>query len=73
MSLERRSLEAALVEHPDDLAKHSAYADYLTEQGDPCGEFIQTQLALEDELRPMLERARHAVAEVELLQESAAE
>src|SRR5215510_1694290 len=38
------SLEAALVENPDDLAAHSAYADYLAEQGDPRGELIQLQL-----------------------------
>jgi uncharacterized protein (TIGR02996 family) len=58
----RRSLEAALVENPDDLAAHMAYADHLTELGDPRGELIQIQLALEDEKlsaeqrRPLLER-----------------
>jgi uncharacterized protein (TIGR02996 family) len=44
----QKSLEQALVDNPDDLAAHSAYADYLTEQGDPRGEFIQVQLALEN-------------------------
>ncbi|HZY89039.1 MAG TPA: WGR domain-containing protein [Gemmataceae bacterium] len=43
----RLALEQALVEDPDDLAAHSAYADYLAEQGDPRGEFVQVQLALE--------------------------
>src|SRR5262245_10053399 len=31
----QQSLEQALVDNPDDLAAHSAYADYLTEHGDP--------------------------------------
>src|SRR2546425_1209332 len=44
----RRSLEDALAEDPDDLATHMAYADHLVELGDPRGEFIQVQLALED-------------------------
>jgi uncharacterized protein (TIGR02996 family) len=42
----RQALEEALVENPDDLAAHMAYADHLMEQGDPRGEFIQVQLAL---------------------------
>jgi uncharacterized protein (TIGR02996 family) len=41
------ALEKALADNSDDLAAHSAYADYLNEQGDPRGEFIQVQLALE--------------------------
>jgi uncharacterized protein (TIGR02996 family) len=52
----RDALESALVENPDDLATHHAYADYLQEQGDPRGEFIQLQLALEDPRRPGSER-----------------
>ena len=52
----RQSLEAALAADPDDLAAHSAYADHLVEQGDPRGEFIQVQLALEDESRTTTER-----------------
>ena len=44
----RRSLEDALAADPDDLAAHMAYADLLTEQGDPRGEFVQVQLGLED-------------------------
>jgi uncharacterized protein (TIGR02996 family) len=52
----RDALEAALVADPDDLASHMAYADWLNEQGDPLGEFIQTQLALEDEKKPAKER-----------------
>src|SRR5262245_49810485 len=45
----RKALEDALAEAPDDLATHMAYADHLTELGDPRGEFVRTQLALEDE------------------------
>src|SRR5436190_1222239 len=45
----REALERALVENPDDTASHMAYADHLTESGDPFGEFVQVQLALEDE------------------------
>ena len=63
----RLSLEASLAENPDDLASHSAYADYLMEQGDPRGEFIQAQLALEDESRPAAERKRLRAREAELL------
>jgi uncharacterized protein (TIGR02996 family) len=50
------ALEQALVAAPDDLAAHHAYADYLQEQGDPRGELIAVQLALEDEARPPAER-----------------
>ena len=44
----QEALEAALIDNPDDLATHSAYADFLSQQGDPRGEFIQVQLRLED-------------------------
>ncbi len=44
-----RSLEVSLAADPEDLASHSAYADYLAEQGDSRGELIQLQLSLEDE------------------------
>ena len=60
-------LEAALVKDPDDLATHAAYADYLSEQGDPRGEFIQVQLALEDPKRPAKERKSLMKREVELM------
>jgi uncharacterized protein (TIGR02996 family) len=63
----QQSLEEALVESPDDLAAHSAYADYLMEQGDPRGEFIQVQLALEDPARPAKERTQLRGRENELL------
>jgi uncharacterized protein (TIGR02996 family) len=63
----RQALESALVENPDDLATHSAYADHLTEQGDPRGEFIQTQLALENPALTAQERKKLEKRETELL------
>jgi uncharacterized protein (TIGR02996 family) len=62
----REALEAALVEAPDDPAAHAAHADYLSEQGDPRGEFIQVQLALQKPL-PREERKRLRAREEELL------
>lgn len=71
VSTEQKALEAALVEHADEVAAHSAYADYLMEQGDPRGEFIQTQLALEDESRPKKERDALKKREAALLKQHA--
>lgn len=48
----REALEAALVVTPDDVALHSAYADFLLEAGDPRGEYIRLQLASEDSNQP---------------------
>jgi uncharacterized protein (TIGR02996 family) len=63
----RDSLEAAIDANPDDLAAHSALADYLQEQGDPRGEFIAVQLALEDPTRSAAERKTLQQREQELL------
>ena len=65
----RDVFEKSLAEDPDDLATHSAYADWLTEQGDPRGEFMQTQLALEDESRPAKERKKLQARERQLLKQ----
>ncbi|MBY0228932.1 MAG: TIGR02996 domain-containing protein [Gemmataceae bacterium] len=73
MSAMKRALESALVENPDDLASHSAYADWLMEQGDPRGEFIQVQLALEDASKPAAERKRLRQRETALLKKHAKE
>jgi uncharacterized protein (TIGR02996 family) len=54
----RQSLESALAENSDDRASHMAYADHLIELGDPRGEFIQVQLALEDESLPAPQRKK---------------
>jgi uncharacterized protein (TIGR02996 family) len=63
-----KAMENALAADPDDLAAHAAYVDILTEQGDPRGEFIQVQLALEDPARPAKERQQLQKREQELLQ-----
>src|SRR5262245_59362928 len=63
----REALAQALLESPDDVASHMAYADYLRDQGDPRGELIQVQLALEDPSRPAKERRRLKKREEELL------
>ena len=68
-ALSPRNALAALVENPDDLATHRAYADYLQEQGDPRGEFIQVQLALEEPERTTKERQELERRERELLEE----
>jgi uncharacterized protein (TIGR02996 family) len=65
----RDALESALVENPDDLATHYAYADFLQEQGDPRGEFIQVQLALEDPQRSEAEKSKLEARVAELLSE----
>lgn len=58
---------AHLRANPDDVAAWSAYADFLTEKGDPRGEFMRVQLALEDESLTKAERKRHQAAEAKLL------
>jgi uncharacterized protein (TIGR02996 family) len=60
-------LEKALIADPDDLAAHSAYADWLSQQGDPRGEFIQVQLMLEDPSRAEKERKELQQREKDLL------
>ncbi len=52
------ALEEAIREDPEDRAAHAAYADLLTEQGNPQGEFIQVQMALDEEGLPAAERKR---------------
>ncbi|MCI0700102.1 MAG: TIGR02996 domain-containing protein, partial [Planctomycetia bacterium] len=50
------AFEVALRANPHDRAGWCAFADYLVEQDEPRGEFMQVQLALEDESRPKKER-----------------
>src|SRR6516162_906561 len=73
MSDTRAALEEAIADNFDDVAAHAAYADLLTEQGDPRGEFTQVQLALEDPKRPAAERKRLRQRERALLKEHADE
>jgi uncharacterized protein (TIGR02996 family) len=70
MSTLREALEAALVENPDDIAAHMAYADHLHDQGDPRGELIQVQLALENKALAREERERLAARETTLLEQT---
>jgi uncharacterized protein (TIGR02996 family) len=67
------ALAAAIRADPHDRAAHAAYADWLTEQGDPKGEFIQVQLALEDETLPSAQRKTLQAREKELLKKHKAE
>lgn len=60
-------LEKAIAHDFDDLAAHAAYADWLTQQGDARGEFIQVQLALEDPQTPAPQRKDLQKRETELL------
>ena len=65
---DREALEAAVRANPDDRAAHAALADYLLERGDPRGEFIQIQLALEDESLPAARRKELKAREKALLE-----
>ncbi len=61
------AFETALRKNPHDLAGWCAFADYLVEQGDPRGEFMQVQIALEDENRPKKDREALKKKEAALL------
>ncbi|HEY1187548.1 MAG TPA: TIGR02996 domain-containing protein [Gemmata sp.] len=63
----REAFENSLRDNLDDLTGWCAFADWLTEQGAPLGEFMKVQLALEDESRPKKERDQLKVREAELL------
>ncbi|OWK45135.1 TIGR02996 domain-containing protein [Fimbriiglobus ruber] len=52
MSSTREALEAALAARPNDVVRHSAYADLLMEEGDPRGDYIRLALACEDRDQP---------------------
>jgi uncharacterized protein (TIGR02996 family) len=65
----RETLEKALVENPDDLAAHAAYADLLSEEGDPRGELIRVQLSLEDDKLSAEQREGLGRRDAELLKE----
>jgi uncharacterized protein (TIGR02996 family) len=66
-------LENALSANPDDLAAHAAYADWLIQQGDARGEFIQVQLALEEPGRSANERKQLQKRESDLFKKHRAE
>jgi uncharacterized protein (TIGR02996 family) len=66
---EEEAFVSALQKNPHDFAGWCAYADFLAEKGDPRGEFMQTQIALEDEKRPKAERDALKKKEAALLKE----
>ena len=44
----REKLEKKIIERPNDLKRHEAYATWLKENDDPRGQFIDLQIALEN-------------------------
>jgi uncharacterized protein (TIGR02996 family) len=61
------ALERAVIADPEDQTAWSALSDYLTEQNDPRGEFMQVQRALEDESLNAAQRKKLQAREKELL------
>jgi uncharacterized protein (TIGR02996 family) len=62
------ALEQAILANLDDLAAHMAYADWLHDQGNPRGDLIQVQLALEDPSKSEKERKALQKQEKQLLE-----
>jgi len=63
------AFERALAADPNDLGAAGIYADWLEERGDPRGEFMRVQMALEDESLPAAARKKLRAREEELLKE----
>jgi uncharacterized protein (TIGR02996 family) len=63
----RDHLEQEVLEKPDDISCHAALADWLSERGDPLGEFIRLQLELEAKDLPADLREARCRREQELL------
>jgi uncharacterized protein (TIGR02996 family) len=63
----QQTFEQTILEHPEDDRAFGVYADWLIERGDPRGELIAVQLALEDESRPEPERQALREREAALL------
>lgn len=66
---EQEPFLAEIRDNPDDLARYAVFADWLEENGDPRGEFINVQLQLEDESLKAAERKKLQKREAELLKE----
>jgi uncharacterized protein (TIGR02996 family) len=64
---EAEAFERALAADPHDLTGWCAFADYMAEHGDPRGEFMQVQIALENESLPRAEREALKKQEAKLL------
>ncbi|MCE9561454.1 MAG: TIGR02996 domain-containing protein [Planctomycetes bacterium] len=65
----RDAFEKAILDNPDESTSYAAYADWLQEQDDPRGEFMQVQLALEAGSLPKEQRKQLQARERELLDE----
>jgi uncharacterized protein (TIGR02996 family) len=63
------AFEDAIRANPHDLATVCAFADYLADHGDPRGEFMQVQIALENESISAAERQKLHAREMQLLDE----
>jgi uncharacterized protein (TIGR02996 family) len=63
------ALEQGVIAHAHDLVRWAALSDYLAEQGDPRGEFMSVQLALEDPGIPAKQRTALKKQEAELLKQ----
>src|SRR5262249_32714649 len=61
------AFEKALAANPHDVTGWHAYADFLAERGDPRGEFMQVQIALENEALSKKERDALKKTETALL------
>ncbi len=65
-------LLAAIAAHPDDVQYYAVYGDWLSERGDPRGELINVQIALEEEGLGTKERKSLQKQEAKLLDQHAA-
>jgi uncharacterized protein (TIGR02996 family) len=63
----REAFEQAILNAPNEVSHYAAYADWLSEQGDPRGEFMAVQLSLEDSAHSSRELERLRTREKELL------
>lgn len=55
-TMDDHGLKQKIIDAPDDREAYAVYADFLLQHGDPRGELIQLDLALEDDSRPSAER-----------------
>jgi uncharacterized protein (TIGR02996 family) len=63
------AFEKTILDNPNEYGSWAVYADYLMEKNDPRGEFMQVQLALEDESKSLAERKKLKEREKELLKQ----
>lgn len=67
-SSEHEPFLTAIDQHPDQFEAYGVYSDWLSEQGDPRGEFMRLQWRLEDESFSGTERQAAKTREKELLE-----